>query len=503
MTLRLLLILVPFLVALPPAARAVERMTVDHAFVVQLARDRAGTAYEPHRGEVHEFFRKLNYDTYQRITFRRDQALWHDAGLRFRLEFYHPGYLFTRALQLHEISDSHTQPIPFTRNHFDFHDLEVPWLSQRGLNYAGFRALHPLNQPDKWDEVVTFLGASYFRALGKGHRYGLSGRGLALNAGGPQKEEFPTFTEFWIRKPVPSDQTLHVHALLEGPSVTGAYTFNITPGEETVIMTRATLFFRQRVEVVGLAPLSSMFWFGETSPHRFGDFRPEVHDSDGLLIATDPETRLWRPLLNPAEVTLTDYDVPTLAGFGLLQRDRLMSSYEDFEARYDARPSVWIEPVGTWPPGRIRLVELPSHTEYEDNITAFWVPREPIQPGQPFELAWKQRWTSSGHFGGPAGWVSATRHAVHDGAKDVTKFIVDFDRDSLAAVPADAKVTGDVTVEGPAEIRHVQVFRGDDGRRRLLVQLKAAPGSPAVQVRARLMQDGRALTETWTTRWLP
>lgn len=487
---------------LSTATAAVERVTVDHAFVTRLARERAATAHAP-RPEVPEFFRKLNYDTYQRITFRRDQALWYDAGLRFRLEFFHPGYLFTRVLQLHEVSDSHAQPIPFMRGMFDFHDIEVPWFSQRGLNYVGFRALHPLNGPDKWDELATFLGASYFRALGRGHRYGLSGRGLALNAGGPAAEEFPEFTEFWIRKPVPSDQTLHVHALLEGPSVAGAYTFQITPGEETVVEIRATLFFRQRVDLVGLAPLSSMFWYGEGSPHRHGDFRPEVHDSDGLLVAPDPDTRIWRPLVNPPALRHTDFDTPAFAGFGLFQRDRAMGSYEDFEARYDARPSVWIEPVGSWPPGRVRLVEIPSNNEYHDNVTAFWVPRDPIEPGQQYELAWRQRWTSAIRFGGPPGFVSATRQTVHDGGQDQTKFVVDYDRESLAALPAEGEVTADVSVLGPAEIRDVKVLRHDDGRRRLVLRLAAKPGGPPVDVRARLMHDGRPVSETWTTRWQP
>ncbi|HYC69804.1 MAG TPA: glucan biosynthesis protein G [Opitutaceae bacterium] len=490
--------------ALLPAVRGVERVSVDHAFVARLARERAAAAYEPGRGEVHEFYRQMNYDTYQRITFRREQALWYDAGLRFRLEFYHPGYLFTRALQMHEITDSHAQPIPFARSLFDFHDIEVPWFSQRGLNYAGFRVLHPLNRADKWDEMISFLGASYYRALGKGHFYGLSGRGLALNAGGPAPEEFPAFTEFWIRKPIPDDQTLHIHALLDGPSVAGAYTFNITPGDETVIETRATLFFRRRVDVVGFAPLSSMFWFGEASPHRYGDFRPEVHDSDGLLVAPDPETRLWRPLLNPPGVWHTDFETTAFTGFGLLQRDRAMINYEDPEARYDARPSVWVEPIGSWPPGRVRLVEIPSNTEYHDNVTAFWVPQNPVEPGEPYELAWRQRWTSAKHFGGPPGWVEATRRTVHDGGPDLTKYVVDFDGGSLASIPAEAAITADVSVSGPAEIRHVQVMRRqDDGRRRLILRLAAKPGGPAVDIRARLMLDQRAISETWTTRWQP
>ena len=483
---------------------AVERISVDHAHVVALAEKLAARPYEPPAKSVPEFFRALNHDTYRRITFHPEATLWRDRGLRFQLQFFHPGYHFAQMVRLNESTATHTQPIPFAPGIFIYHDLEVPLLGRRGLEFAGFRVLHPLNEAEKWDDIISFLGASYFRALGRHHVYGASARGLALNAGDPAPEEFPAFTEYWIHKPEPDAGSLTLYALLDSPSVAGAYTFVITPGEETVVETKATFFFRQAVETPGFIPLSSMFWFGEDSPSRFGDFRPEVHDSDGLLLAPDATQRLWRPLRNPAAVTHTDFDTPALAGFGLLQRDREFRSYEDTEAAFERRPSVWTEAIGTWPPGRVRLVESPTKDEYHGNITAYWSPREKITPGRPFELAWKQRWTSAAAFGGPPGWVSATRQTLHDGAPDRTKYVIDFDAASLAQLPTDATLTAEVTASAGAGIKHTQIFRNmSTGARRLLVMLQAPTGNPPVEVRARLLLGQQPVTETWTTTWHP
>lgn len=492
--------LILLLAAAAPAA--VERVGIDHAHVGGLAQKRAARPYEPPGKDVPKFFREINYDTYRRITFRPDTTLWRDAGLRFQLQFFHPGYLYA-GVRLNEFTDTHAQPIPFAQSFFDYHDLKVPMGSRWGLEFAGFKVLHPLNQPDKWDEVISFLGASYFRALGRSQLYGASARGLALNPGGPDKEEFPDFREFWIRKPEPGATALMVHALLDGPSVAGAYTFTVTPGLETIVEIRATLYFRREPAAPGFAPLSSMFWFGEGSGRRFGDYRPEVHDSDGLLIAPDHDTRLWRPLLNPPALLRSDFEAPALAGFGLLQRDRVFGNYADLEARYERRPGVWTEPVGPWPPGRLRLVEMPAQNEYHDNVTVYWAPRDPVPVGQPVELAWKQRWSTAPTFGGPPGWVGATRQLVRDGAPDRTRFLVDFNATSLAAVPPEAKVTASVSGSNGAIVTHQVVRNQPENSWRLVVQAQAKPGGPPVELRGHLLVDGQPVTETWTTHWLP
>lgn len=488
----------------PTVQAQVQRVTADHEHVKRLAAERAAKPWVEPKDGVPAYFRDMSYDDYRRIRFVPEEGLWAKDGLPFQIQFFHPGYLYRRTVKVHEFTGTHAQAVPFNSKAFDYQDLKLPLFSRWGLGYAGFRVLHPLNEPQKWDELISFLGASYFRALGRGQLYGISARGLAMNAGGPGQEEFPAFTEFWIGKPAADTGELTLHALLESQSVTGAYTFVVKPGLSTYVDVRATLFFRHEQPLLGLAPMSSMFWFGENSRDRHGDFRPEVHDSDGLLVAPDANTRLWRPLKNPPTVQRSDIEVPQFAGFGLLQRDRDFRNYEDLEARYERRPSLWVEPVGEWPRGRIRLVEIPTRDEYMDNIVAYWTPEKPFPVGQPIELSWRLRWTFAPTFGGPPGWVRATRQTVDHGRPGRTKFVIDFDHTSLAAVPRDALVKSEVQLNGPAKVEHQQVFFNEfDGSRRLVIVLEAKPGSPPVDVRARLLFDGRAVTETWQMRWMP
>lgn len=488
----------------PTLFGAVERAVVDHAYIRGLAEQRSRQAYRPDRGQIPAYFREMTYDDYRRIRFIPETALWGADNVPYRAEFFHAGYLFRKSVRMHEFTPTHVQPVPFSTKSFDYQDLQVPFFSRWGLGYAGFKLLHPLNEPGKWDELVSFLGASYFRALGRGQRYGISARGLALNSGGPVAEEFPEFTEFWLGKPEADSESITVHALLEGPSVAGAYTFLLTPGDDTVVEVTATLFFRQAVDVPGLAPMTSMFWFGEGSPTRHGDFRPEVHDSDGLLVATDGDTRLWRPLRNPSGVKLTDFDVPTLTGFGLLQRDRNFASYEDIEGRYDLRPSLWMEPVGAWPPGKVRLVEIPARDEYQDNVVAFWSPASAIVPGQPLELAWRLHWTRTPTRGGPPGWVRATRQTIELGRPRLTKLVVDFEIPGEAQPGPEDEVTAEITLPAGVTLERQQVMLNEvDFSRRLILHVAAAPDVETAELRARLFAQGRPLTETWIYPWTP
>ncbi|WP_415908712.1 glucan biosynthesis protein G [Oleiharenicola sp. Vm1] len=485
-------------------AAGVERVTVDHDYVKQLAAEIATEPYEPPREQVSPFFRKLGYDQYRRIRFIPENSLWRAENLPFQVQFFHPGYLFNQTLEIHEFTATHTQPIPFTQKFFDYQELKPSFWAKRGLNYAGFRVINEINQPGKWDEIISFLGASYFRALAKEQRYGISARGLALNAGGPAAEEFPAFIEFWLGKPEAGAKSLTVHALLDSKSVCGAYSFVITPGAETVIDVKATLFFRTGVDLPGFAPLTSMFWYGEASPHHYGDFRPEVHDSDGLLVAPSSGERLWRPLTNPAGLQRSDFTAPALAGFGLLQRDRDFRSYEDLEAFYHQRPSVWVETVGPWPAGKVRLVELPAGNEFNDNIVAFFTPDQPVAPGKPLELAWRLHWTNAATFGGAPGWVRSTRQTIHDGADNRTRYVVDFNGLTTDLVPANAELFPEIVTAGPAKLEHVHVVRNEqDGSWRLVMAFSAAPGAPLTELRARLKLGDKVVTETWAMAWKP
>ncbi len=481
------------------------RIEINRAYVEDAAKKLAAKPYAPRKNSLPDFLRDMTYDDYSRIRFVPDSSLWRADKLPFQIQFFHPGSLHQVPVGIWEYTGTHVQQIPFVRTFFDYQDLPFAARLPPSLEYAGFRVMHPLMAPDKWDEVISFLGASYFRALGKDHRYGMSARGIAINCGGPGQEEFPDFVMFWLGKPAKDAKSLTFFGLLDGPSVTGAYQFTLTPGEETLVQVQAKLFFRKDVANLGIAPLTSMFWFGENTASRFGDFRNEVHDSDGLLIAPEGDVRLWRPLTNPTGLRLTDFPAAAPVGFGLLQRDRDFRSYEDVEARYERRPSVWVEPVGQWPVGKVRLLELPTKNEYADNIVAYWSPLESPKAGDTLEFGYRMKWTGAAFFGGPRGWTMATRQTVQvEQRPKRSLFVLDFGSPELEKIPGSAAVTADIGVPKGVKLLHQRVYRNDgDGTWRLGALFDAPDQTGPVELRARLLLEGKPLTETWVGSWEP
>src|SRR5450759_815506 len=443
----------------------------------------------------------LNYDQYRDIRFRPDHALWRPENLPFELMFFHLGKYQTESVRINEITPRGVRHIPYESANFNYGKNKLSPQTWGDVGFAGFRAHYPLNGREYKDEVVVFLGASYFRALGAGLHYGLSARGLAIDTVGGQGEEFPRFTEFWIVRPAANASTLTLYALLDSPRASGAYEFDIHPGDETVIDVRSRIFLRARVATLGIAPLTSMFAFGENQPHRT-DFRPEVHDSDGLMVATGDGEWLWRPLINPKQTLTTSFSMRKLRGFGLMQRDRNFGSYEDSEARYELRPSAWIEPVGSWGPGRVELVQLHSPDETNDNIVAYWVPDQLPATGQPLDMAYRLHWQGTQQMQRPPGaWVTQTRfgRGFTELAEDEQQFVVDFIGPSLAALPADAKVKAVVTAPSNGQIVESNAYRVEaTGAWRMTVRVKQLHPTEPTELRGFLQSDTNVLTETWS-----
>jgi len=443
----------------------------------------------------------LTYDQYRDIRFRPDHALWRSEHLPFELMFFHLGKFQTESVRINEITPQGVRHIPYDSADFNYGKNQLSPKTWGDLGYAGFRAHYPLNGAQYKDEVVVFLGASYFRALGAGLHYGLSARGLAIDTVGGHGEEFPRFTEFWIVKPAANARTLTIYALLDSPHASGAYQFDVLPGEESVIDVRARIFLRAPVATLGIAPLTSMFAFGVNEPHR-ADFRPEVHDSDGLMVATGDGEWLWRPLLNPKQTLTTSFSMRKLRGFGLMQRARKFDNYEDSEAHYELRPSAWIEPVGSWGPGRVELVELNSPDETNDNIVAYWVPDQLPATGQPIDLAYRLHWQGTQQMQHPPGaWVAQTRigRGFAELPEDEQQFVVDFTGPSLDALPADAKVKAVVTASSNGQIVESNAYRVEaNGTWRMTVRVRQPHPSEPTELRGFLQNDTNVLTETWS-----
>ena len=351
--------------------------------VIQRARSMASAPYTPASDETSPVLARLDYDQYTSIRFRPESAIWRGES-PFELQLFHPGFVYRDPVRVHLLEEESLSTLPFDPGLFtyDGEAESVAALVSPELGYAGLRVHYPLNDPAIKDEVVAFLGTSYFRLLGAGHVYGLSSRGLAVDIATDREEEFPAFREFWVERPTNGASALTLFALLDGPSVTGAFRFDLEPGGKTSMLVDARLFAREDVGKLGVAPLSSMFLYGQNRTPAFDDFRPEVHDSDGLMMRTRRDEWIWRPLSNGPGLQVTSLRDENPRGFGLVQRERDFDSYLDLEANYHRRPSEWVEiHEGDWGSGGVELLVIPTGSEFNDNIAAYWVPDEPMMAG--------------------------------------------------------------------------------------------------------------------------
>jgi periplasmic glucans biosynthesis protein len=373
-----------------PTARADEGSGFSFTTVREMARALAAKDYRPEQNsDLPEALKKLTYDAYQMIRFRPEHNLWKDDHVRFMAQFFQRGYLYQDPVKIHVVDGGKVSDVAFSPDQFDYRTNRIPSNLPASLQFGGFRLLYPLNSPQKMDEVAEFLGASYFRVLGASQRYGSSMRGLAIDTAEPTGEEFPRFTEFWLEKPPQLAGGIRVYALLNSPSVAGAYRFVIEPGAATGVRVETSLFFRKSPKKIGLAPLGSLFLMGQNRTRYFPDYRPQVHDADGLQIESGNGTWTWRPLVNPAKTfRISRFPLSDLKGFGLMQRDREFADYDDLGSRFERRPSYWVEPVGHWGPGAIELVEIPTPNDWNDNIVAYWSPRDVPAPGQELHLTY-------------------------------------------------------------------------------------------------------------------
>jgi periplasmic glucans biosynthesis protein len=439
---------------------------------------------------------KTSYDQWRDIRFRPAEALWRAAGLPFQVQFFHPGLYYGHSVTMNVVEDGKAREVPFSTKLFDYGKNDFAARIPADIGYAGFRVHYPIKTPQYFDEVIVFLGASYFRAIGRDQLYGLSARGLAVDTVTASAEEFPNFTEFWLVKPPPGALSLLIYALLEGPSATGAYAFTVTPGEQTQVDVEARLFFRRKVERLGIAPLTSMFFFDENGRHCFDDFRPEVHDSDGLLLHFDGGEWLWRPLANPRSIAVNGFQMRDPRGFGLIQRDRDFANHQDLETHAELRPSAWIVPRGDWGEGRVELVEIPTDTEKNDNIVAFWVPAVIPGPGEQRVFSYSLYWYGADAGRPPGGRAIATRQdaGTIEGAR---RFVVDFAGGTLAAHPS-APAPEAVVSANEAEVKDIHlVYNPAIAGWRLGFQV-VPEGNEPVEMRAYLRRGDDVLTETWS-----
>jgi len=468
--------------------------------VARAAEQLAGAAYKKPADTLPKELAALTHEQYHDIRHRPESIWWREAKLPFELAFFHRGMYFDQPVKINEVTDQGVSEIKFDPAMFDYGASKIDPGRMGGLGFTGFRVHFSLNTKFK-DEVLSFLGASYFRALGKDQGYGLSARALAIDTGLPAGEEFPRFVEFWVERPAASAKELVIYALMDSRRAVGAFRFTLKPGVETAMEVKARLYLREAVGKLGVAPLTSMYFFGENQRPGSDDYRPEVHDSDGLSVHAANGEWIWRPLLNPKRLLVTSFATANPLGFGLMQRDRNFSHYEDLEARYDLRPSAWVEPKGSWGQGKIELVQIPSPDESNDNIVAYWVPDTPPQPRQPWDLEYRILWQKDTDALPPLAWIEQTRrgHGYGKTPENSVSLLVDFDGPVFKKLPADAKLEGIVTGDSNIEILRRHTYRNDvTGGWRMALLVRRLDGGKPGELRAYLRNGNETISETWS-----
>lgn len=505
-----------FLASLVTAGFVIPRLAAlaDEApgFTLETVKDQASAlAKKPYRSDTSpplpQALKELDYAHFQMIDFRADQALWRDSGL-FQIQLIHRGFQYDRKVTVNLIENGSVREVTYNPGQFDFGQNTFAPNFNSSLGFAGLRVHFPLNRPDYFDEFVVFLGASYFRLVGRGQQYGSSARALAIDTATPQGEEFPTLTTFWLERPAPNATAITIYALLDSKSTTGAYKFTFSPDTDTSVQVEATLYPRLDIQKLGMAPLTSMFLHGKPGDRVFSDLRPEVHDSDTILLHRGNDEWLSRPLLNPRLLRVNDFSDQGPKAFGLLQRETDFHQYLDTSKSYEKRPSLWVEPDGDWAAGAVELVEIPSDDEINDNIVAFWIPQQPVKAGTSPSFAYRLTALPGGTPLPPSARCVGTRtgpvtpvDTQREPREDTLCFWLDFAGGKLPSLSGKMPVEAIITVStGKAEDISCQKL-GDDTWRATFIF--TPDGSKDAELRAYLRLRDDTLSETWSYHWAP
>jgi glucans biosynthesis protein len=484
-----------------PVAHAApeEPQRFDAAIVRDIARELALQPYKAPDTTLPDELKNLDYQAYRSLRFDPKQALWAGEKLRFTAEFFPRGFLYKERVDVFEVVNNHATPVLYRPELFTSDKVKQP---TGDIGFAGFRLHYPLNRADYYDEVCAFLGASYFRAVAKGQGYGMSARGLAIKTADPTGEEFPLFKTFWLERPAPGSDSVVVHALLDSQSATAAFRFTIRPDTDTVLDTESTLYPRVDISASGLAPLTSMFLFDANDRVGFDDYRSAVHDSTGLALQVGQDEHIWRPLANPHDLQISAFSDASLRGFGLLQRERAFADYQDAEARYEKRPSVWVEPIGDWGEGIVELVEIPSKQEVNDNIVTFWRPKDPLRAKGEYNRNYRLHWCQIAPGDTLVAKVIATRCGLSANGKN-RQFVIDFAGEALKQLKPDGPPP--ILDSGCSKGRIVNAVAEalpEVGGWRVSLELDP-DGAALVDLHAKLTAEGKLLSENWIYRWTP
>jgi periplasmic glucans biosynthesis protein len=475
-------------------------------------RSRSAQAYVRETSLPPQVLDRIDYEEHGKIKFKSEYALFHDGPGEYAVTFFHLGKFFRAPVHMYVLTPagraSVAAEILYDSNYFTMPSNSPARELPNGAEFAGFRLQESrLGDQQKLDwhtnDWVAFLGASYFRAIGELAQYGLSARGVAIDVAAPGRaEEFPDFTRFYFEPSAAGSHEMTVYAALEGPSITGAYRFVMRRDKAVVMEVEAHLFLRRDVSQLGIAPMTSMYWYSETGKPDDLDWRPEIHDSDGLALWTGAGECIWRPLNDPAHPSTSTFADKSPRGFGLIQRDRVFDHYLD-GVHYERRPSLWVEPLDDWGEGSVQLVELPTADETEDNIVAMWVPRQSARAGSNLVLRYRLHWSATEHHQTTLARCIATRlgrggEPGHNRPKGVHKLVVEFLGGPLATLPFGTKPQPILSATSGtfSDVFTEAVPDSVPGHWRAQFDFTPA-GSEVADMRLFLKSDEQTLSETW------
>lgn len=461
----------------------------------------------------------LTPQAYNSIQYDDQYSLWHSINDRqLDIQFFHVGMGFRRPVRMFSVDSQNQQAreIHFRPELFNYHDAGVDigqLTGQKDLGFAGFRVFKAPELARR--DIVSFLGASYFRAVDDTRQYGLSARGLAINTFADTPEEFPDFTAFWFETVAAGATTFTVYALLDSPAVTGAYKFVINCLSTQVVMDVDNFIYaRKEIKQLGIAPMTSMFSCGTHERRMCDTIHPQIHDTDRLAMWRGNGEWICRPLNNPQKLQFNVFEDNNPRGFGLLQLDHDFSHYQDVIGWYNKRPGLWVEPRNSWGKGAVGLLEIPTTGETLDNIVCFWQPEQTINAGDKLNFSYRLYWsalppvhsplarvldTRSGMGDFPEGWAPGE----HYPAKWARRFAVDFigsELKSAAVQGIEPVITLSSGEAKQLEILYVEPF---DGYRILFDWYPTSDAAEPVEMRMFLRCQGKAISETWLYQYFP
>lgn len=473
----------------------------------QKAESLARNAYVPAKPPAADVVKTIDFDVAQKIKFKPERAIWRDGPGEFPVRLFHLDKFNPLPVRINVVNGDTAREVLYSPQDFDYDGTGLNAKLPANLGFSGFRVMNGRSADTDW---LAFQGATYFRSSGQENQYGASARGIAVDTGLSVKEEFPRFVEFWLAEPEPNAAAITIYALMDGPSLTGAYQFVAKKATGAIMDVSALLFTRNDIARLGVAPMTSMYWYGENERRYAADWRPQIHDSDGLALWTGKGERIWRPLIDPPSLLTNSYVDENPKGFGLIQRDRKFADYQDDSAFYNRRPSIWVEPQGAWEAGAVQLVEIHTDDEIHDNIVAYWNPKRAVKGGERLDLKYRLYWQNDCPFPPKdIGSVIATR--IGRGGvpgrpspddKNKRKFVIDFAGGPLTQMAPRYDVTPVVTLSR-GKVSDAYVIKVVDTEKWRALFDVDAPGSDPIELRCFLRLDGKTLTETWLYYYIP